>query len=71
MAKPTSREMGVLQLKRQAKDRAERLRSVFEELSTLSANKAAQELNARRVPTPFGSRWRATQVIRVRQRLGQ
>jgi hypothetical protein len=44
----------VLQLKPEAKDRAERLRSIFEELSTLSTNKVAQELNARGVPTPFG-----------------
>ena len=54
-----------------AKDRAEGLRSVFEELSSLSATKAAEELNTRGIPTPLRRRWRATQVIRVRQRLAR
>ena len=35
----------------------------------LSARKAAEELNARGVPTPEGGKWYATQVIRVRKRL--
>jgi hypothetical protein len=60
-----------LQLRRKAKDRAEDLRTDFEELSSLSANKAAEELNIRGVPTPFRGTWHATQVIRVRQRLAQ
>ena len=57
------------ELQREAKERAEGLRSVFEELSGLSARKAAEELNARGIPTSSGSKWHATQVIRVRERL--
>ena len=45
------------------------LRPVFAELASLSANKAAAELNARKVETPTGSRWSAQTVIRVRDRL--
>ena len=60
-----------IELEREARERAEALRSVFEELATLSARKAAEELNARAVPTPAGGKWHATQVIRVRQRLAQ
>jgi Recombinase len=50
-------------------ERAEALRLVFAELAGLSANKAAAELNARKVPTPTGSPWSALTVIRVRARL--
>jgi DNA invertase Pin-like site-specific DNA recombinase len=56
------------ELQREALERAERLRSVFE-LASLSARKAAEELNARGFPTPEGGKWFATQVIRVRKRL--
>jgi DNA invertase Pin-like site-specific DNA recombinase len=49
--------------------RAEALRPVFAELSALSANKAAAELNARKVPTPTGRPWSVVTVIRVRARL--
>jgi DNA invertase Pin-like site-specific DNA recombinase len=58
-----------LELEREAQERAEALRGVFEELATLSARKVAEALNARGVPTPAGGKWHATQVIRVRQRL--
>jgi hypothetical protein len=64
------RDKGV-ELAREAKDRAEGLRSVFEGLSGLSARKAAEELNARGVPTPAGGKWHAATVIRVRERLAQ
>jgi DNA invertase Pin-like site-specific DNA recombinase len=57
------------ELQREALERAERLRSVFDELASLSARKAAEELNARGFPTPEGGKWFATQVIRVRKRL--
>jgi len=57
------------ELQREAKERAEGLRSVFEELSGMSARRAAKELNARGIPTFSGSKWYATQVIRVRERL--
>jgi DNA invertase Pin-like site-specific DNA recombinase len=59
------------ELQREAKERAEGLRSVFEELSGLSARKAAEELNARGVPTSANGKWYATQVVRVRERLAQ
>jgi hypothetical protein len=41
-----------------ARDRAEALRPV-----------AAAELNARKMPTPQGGKWHATQVLRLRERL--
>jgi DNA invertase Pin-like site-specific DNA recombinase len=47
----------------------ERLRLVFEELSDLSARKAADELNRRKIPAPAGGKWFAPQVMRVRRRL--
>ena len=58
-----------LEYQRQARERAEQLRSVFAELRDLSARKAAETLNARNIPTPEGGKWYATQVIRVRKRL--
>jgi DNA invertase Pin-like site-specific DNA recombinase len=64
------RDKGV-ELQREAQERAEGLRGVLDELAGLSARKAAEELNARGVATPEGGKWYATQVIRVRKRLGQ
>jgi DNA invertase Pin-like site-specific DNA recombinase len=58
-----------LEYQRQARERAEQLSDVFAELGDLSARKAAETLNARRVPAPQGGKWYATQVIRVRKRL--
>jgi hypothetical protein len=58
-----------IELEREAQERAEGLRSVFEGLSGLSARKAAEKLNVDGVPTTAGGKWHATQVIRVRQRL--
>jgi DNA invertase Pin-like site-specific DNA recombinase len=52
-----------------AAERAESLRPLFAELASLPANKAAAELNARKVPTPTGSPWSPQTVIRVRARL--
>jgi hypothetical protein len=60
-----------LEYQRQARERAERLRSVFAELHDLSARKTAEVLNGRGIPTPEGSKWYATQVIRVRKRLAE
>jgi DNA invertase Pin-like site-specific DNA recombinase len=60
-----------IELEREAQERGEGLRSVFEGLSGLSARKAAEKLNADGVPTPAGGKWHATQVIRVRERLSQ
>jgi DNA invertase Pin-like site-specific DNA recombinase len=61
----------VAKLDRLSRDvqRAESLRSVFEELSGLSARATAEELNRRGIPTAAGGKWRAVQVIRVRNRL--
>src|SRR5262249_53882879 len=53
---------------REAVERA-RLRPVFLELAGLSARKAAEELNRRRISAPAGGKWFAAQVIRVRKRL--
>ena len=55
--------------KAEAQQRAESLRGVFDELSGLSARKAAEELNRRGIPTAAGGKWQAVQVIRVRTRL--
>jgi DNA invertase Pin-like site-specific DNA recombinase len=55
--------------KAEAQQRAESLRSVFEELSGLSARATAEELNRRGIPTAAGGKWQAVQVIRVRNRL--
>jgi DNA invertase Pin-like site-specific DNA recombinase len=57
------------ELQREAQQRAEGLRSVFDGLSGMSARKAAEELNKQGVSTPAGGKWYATQVIRVRERL--
>jgi DNA invertase Pin-like site-specific DNA recombinase len=64
------RDKGV-ELQREALERAEGLRTVFDELSSLSARKAAEKLNERGIATPEGGKWYATQVIRVRKRLSQ
>jgi DNA invertase Pin-like site-specific DNA recombinase len=58
-----------LENQRLAAERAERLRSVFGELSDLSARKAAGELNRRGITAPAGGKWFAAQVVRVRARL--
>jgi DNA invertase Pin-like site-specific DNA recombinase len=50
---------------------ADALRPVFAELSALSANEAAAELNARKVPTHTGRPWSRVTVIRVRARLAR
>jgi DNA invertase Pin-like site-specific DNA recombinase len=52
-----------------ARQRAEELRPIFEELAGLSANAAAAELNHRQVATPKGGQWHALTVMRLRQRL--
>jgi DNA invertase Pin-like site-specific DNA recombinase len=54
---------------REARERAERLRPIFAELTGLSAHKAADELNRRGIGTPKGGKWYAATVIRVRERL--
>ena len=53
----------------EAKARAEALRPLLAELSSLSARAIAVELNKRGVETPTGARWHAGSVIRVLRRL--
>jgi DNA invertase Pin-like site-specific DNA recombinase len=58
-------------LPREAQERADGLRSVFDGLAGLSARQAAEKLNADGVPTPNGGKWHAATVIRVRERLAR
>jgi DNA invertase Pin-like site-specific DNA recombinase len=53
----------------EAAERAEALRSVMDELGSLSARAAAEELNRRMVATSRGGKWHASSVILVRDRL--
>jgi DNA invertase Pin-like site-specific DNA recombinase len=53
----------------EALERADGLRTVLQELSTLSARKIAAELNKRKLPTPTGAAWSAVTVIRTQRRL--
>jgi DNA invertase Pin-like site-specific DNA recombinase len=52
-----------------ARERAEVLRPVLDELADMSARAVAEELNKRGVETPGGGRWHAVTVLRVRKRL--
>ena len=54
-----------------ALDRAETLRPVFAETAGMSAHKAADVLNSRRIATPTGRPWSAKTVLRVRARLAE
>jgi len=58
-----------VEVQKEARERAERLRLVFGELAALSARKAADELNRRKILAPAGGKWFAAQVMRVRRRL--
>jgi DNA invertase Pin-like site-specific DNA recombinase len=58
-----------VQNREEARARAEALRPLLAELSSLSARAIAAELNARGVATPAGGRWHALTVIRVQRRL--
>jgi hypothetical protein len=48
---------------------AKRMRLVME-LADLSAQKAAAELNRRKIASATGGKWYAATVIRLRERLG-
>jgi DNA invertase Pin-like site-specific DNA recombinase len=48
--------------KAEAQQRAESLRSVFEEVSGLTATAAAEELNRRGIPATLGGKWQAVQI---------
>ena len=60
-----------IQTRNEAKARAEALRPLLSELSALSANAIAVELNKRGVATPTGAPWSAKTVSRVQKRLKQ
>jgi DNA invertase Pin-like site-specific DNA recombinase len=53
----------------EAQVRAERLRPIIDELASLSARKAAEELNRRGIASATSACWSATTVIRLRERL--
>jgi DNA invertase Pin-like site-specific DNA recombinase len=57
--------------KAEALDRAEALRSTFDEMRDLSHRAAARALNERGIKTAQGAAWTAMQVARVRRRLGR
>jgi DNA invertase Pin-like site-specific DNA recombinase len=57
--------------RRQAVERAEQLRPVFQELAGQSARGIAEELNKRGIKTASGGKWHAAQVVRVRVRLAR
>jgi DNA invertase Pin-like site-specific DNA recombinase len=59
-----------VQARKDAIQRAEQLRPVFDELAGLSARKIAAALNERKIATPGGGEWHAATVIRVQKRLG-
>jgi hypothetical protein len=50
---------------------AERMRPVMRELADLSARKAAEELNRRKIATSTGGKWYAATIIRLRERIGK
>jgi DNA invertase Pin-like site-specific DNA recombinase len=58
-----------IQIREEARRRAEALRPVLAELAGKSARAIAAELNARGTATPSGGRWHAETVIRVQRRL--
>jgi DNA invertase Pin-like site-specific DNA recombinase len=58
-----------IQTRDEAKARAEALRPLLAELSALSANAIAIELNKRGVATPTGAPWSAKTISRVQKRL--
>jgi DNA invertase Pin-like site-specific DNA recombinase len=55
--------------KAEAEERAAHLRSIIEPLRGLPAKRISAVLNDRKVSTPRGGKWQATQVIRLLNRL--
>ncbi len=55
--------------KTEAAQRANQLAPAFAKVASLSANKAAEALNAASIKTPTGAPWSAKTVIRVRNRI--
>jgi DNA invertase Pin-like site-specific DNA recombinase len=58
-----------IQNRDEAKERAEQLRPIFNELAGQSARAIAAALNGRKIATPTGGQWHAATVIRVQKRL--
>ena len=63
--------VGSEEAQRKADDFAERMRRVLAELASLSATRAAAELNARKIATAAGGKWYPATVIRLRERLSE
>lgn len=61
--------VGGVQSRNEAMQRAEQLRPVLAELAGLSQGKLAAELNRRGIQAPAGGPWHAITVRRVLQRL--
>jgi hypothetical protein len=61
---------GSARRQREAAALAERMRLVMTELADLLAQKAAAELNRRKIASATGAKWYAATVIRLRERLG-
>ena len=55
--------------KAEAEERATHLRSIIEPLRSLPAKRISAVLNDRKITTPRGGKWQATQVIRLLARL--
>jgi DNA invertase Pin-like site-specific DNA recombinase len=55
--------------KAEAEERATHLRSIIEPLRSLPAKRISAVLNDRKITTPRGGKWQATQVIRLLNRL--
>jgi hypothetical protein len=47
------------------------MRPLMAELASLSATRAAAELNARKIATAAGGQWHPATVIRLRERLNE
>ena len=62
---------GSKQAQRKADAFAERMRPVLAELASLSATRAAAELNARKIATAAGGKWHPATVMRLRERLNE
>jgi hypothetical protein len=55
--------------KAEAEERATHLRAIIEPLRSLPAKRISTVLNDRKITTPRGGKWQATQVIRLLNRL--
>jgi DNA invertase Pin-like site-specific DNA recombinase len=63
--------VGSEEAQRKADEFAERMRPVLAEMASLSATRAAAELNGRKIATAAGGKWYPATVIRLRERLSE